>query len=667
MKVATGQIYGLVGPSGCGKTTLQRCIWGYYKPQRGNIFTLGHIPGSSDCGIPGPEVGYMPQNDCLDDFLTISETLCFFSVSCDRDAPSAKKQIKELLNVVGVNSGDNLVSKLSGGQRRRLSFACTCLSLPKLLLLDEPTVGSDPMTRMEVWKYLRKLRDHHGVTIVITTHYTQEISTADRMGLMIHGDIIYEGNPVTLQIAFQTIDLEEAVCHKVKFFRQNSCVSDDNNNNNNNISGILDHTYNGRQKVPMKSYRADSCDIEIKFSMKIQNTAQKRRILFLALFLRSFWSLKKFFWSGIGVLIAWIIVLQFLAAIMKHGPKGYKLGFYIPEFGDKFPNQSQILLLGKISPNLVHMKRISSQEEGIDLMKRKKIDSFISFSTKSREKFNQWMDCVYSENTCKYLNSSLATFYTDKSDSFASSFLEKVMNHAIIDETRELSRQRSGKTNALDFFRLVNTDESIEDFNETSGKSLLWKFLMFTCVMTTVAIMIPFTQDDLRKCRIERFLSMGYSAHQIVIPYPAILMVTMIVHNLILVLFTIFSTGLPCRGYLIIACFTVLITVCGVLISLIFSLAFIDPSKAFMSSVVYTFTASFLDGTIWTRQALPYFMTYSQYLFPYGSVTDAILSIVMKNSSALNSQTYHMILILLCNILFYLMVIHLLIKHISTK
>ncbi|XP_074596332.1 ATP-binding cassette sub-family A member 9-like [Brevipalpus obovatus] len=649
MKVATGQIYGLVGPSGCGKTTLQRCIWGYHKPQSGHIFTLGHVPGWPDCGIPGPEVGYMPQNDCLDDFLTISETLCFFSTSFDRDAPSARKQIRELLTVVGVSSGDHLVSKLSGGQRRRLSFACTCLSLPKLLLLDEPTVGSDPMARMEVWKYLRKLRDHQGVTIVITTHYTQEISTADRMGLMIHGDIIYEGNPVTLQIAFQTIDLEEAVCHKVKYYRQNSCVSD---NNNNNINTIPNHGYNVQHK-PVESYRVDSCDIEIKFSMRAQNTAQRREILFSALFLRSFWSLKKFIWSGIGVLLAWIIVLQFLAAIMKHGPKGYKLGYHNP---DMMNDGREMFLLNKISPNLVQLEPISSKEKGLQLMKRKEIDSFISFSPESRDKFNKWMDCIYDENTCKLLNSSLATFYTDKSDPFASIFLEKVMDHAIINITRELSGQRSGKTHALDFFRLENSNESIEDFNETGGKSLLWKFLMFTCIMTTVAIMIPFTQDDLRKCRIERFLSMGYSAHQIVTPYPAILMVAMIVHNLILVSITIFTTDLPCGGcYLIIACFTALVTMCGVLISLIFSLAFIDPSKAFMSSVVYTFTASFLDGTIWTRQALPYFMTYSKYLFPYGSVTDAILSIVMKNAPPLNSQTYHMIRILLCNILLYLM------------
>jgi ABC-type multidrug transport system ATPase subunit len=147
MKVNKGTVYALLGPSGCGKTTLLSCILGRKSLESGVISVYGGKPGDRQLGLPGPLVGFMPQDICLYQEFTIKETFQYFGRLQKMKSDSLEKKQLWLLEMLDLPEESRRVAKLSGGQKRRLSFAVALLHNPKLLILDEPTVGVDPLVR----------------------------------------------------------------------------------------------------------------------------------------------------------------------------------------------------------------------------------------------------------------------------------------------------------------------------------------------------------------------------------------------------------------------------------------------------------------------------------------------------------------------------------------
>ena len=147
MKVNMGTVYALLGPSGCGKTTLLSCILGRKSLESGVISVYGGKPGDRQLGLPGPLVGFMPQDICLYQEFTIKETFQYFGRLQKMKSDSLEKKQLWLLEMLDLPEESRRVAKLSGGQKRRLSFAVALLHNPKFLILDEPTVGVDPLVR----------------------------------------------------------------------------------------------------------------------------------------------------------------------------------------------------------------------------------------------------------------------------------------------------------------------------------------------------------------------------------------------------------------------------------------------------------------------------------------------------------------------------------------
>lgn len=214
LTVPQGKIYALLGSSGCGKTTLLRCVLGRLKPQHGLIRVFNREPGSKFSPVPGCGVGYMPQELALFPDFTIKETLRYFGQLYKMSPKEIKSRTKFLITLLHLPEKSRLVANLSGGQQRRVSLAAALVHHPPLLILDEPTVGVDPVLRKAIWEHLDALCKEDGLTVVITTHYIEEARTAETVGLMRFGRMLVESNPDKL-LEYHGLPTLEAVFLKL--------------------------------------------------------------------------------------------------------------------------------------------------------------------------------------------------------------------------------------------------------------------------------------------------------------------------------------------------------------------------------------------------------------------------------------------------------------------
>jgi ABC-2 type transport system ATP-binding protein len=202
LRVKTGEIYGLLGPNGAGKTTLIRMIVGLVAADAGTVTVLGRrIP---DLDVLG-QVGYMTQGAALYPDLTVEENLRFFAA-----ISGAGNDVTEVLKTVELlDRRRSLVATLSGGMKQRCSLACALVHQPRLLLLDEPTVGVDPQLRVQFWEYFHQLAAA-GTTIVVSSHVMDEAERCQRLGLIRFGKLLAEGTPDEVRGLAGTNNLEEA-------------------------------------------------------------------------------------------------------------------------------------------------------------------------------------------------------------------------------------------------------------------------------------------------------------------------------------------------------------------------------------------------------------------------------------------------------------------------
>lgn len=194
MHIRPGEILGLVGPDGAGKTTLIRLLAGLLKPTTGKARVLGLDPVADHARLSG-KIGYMPQKFGLYEDLTIAENMNLYAALHDVAPADAARLGAELLRVTGLERFESRAAgKLSGGMKQKLGLACAMFGSPQVLLLDEPGVGVDPLSRRELWKMVEKLREQ-GLAILWATSYLDEAAQCDRVCLLHEGRKRYEGKP----------------------------------------------------------------------------------------------------------------------------------------------------------------------------------------------------------------------------------------------------------------------------------------------------------------------------------------------------------------------------------------------------------------------------------------------------------------------------------------
>jgi len=201
--VPSGSVTGLLGPSGCGKTTLMRSIVGVQVVAGGSVEVLGQPAGSPDLRRT---VGYVTQAPSVYRDLTVRENLRYFVRVLG--APSA--DVDRVIDEVGLAShADVVTARLSGGQEARVSLAAALLGTPQLLVLDEPTVGLDPVLRRDLWTLFHRLADA-GTTLLVSSHVMDEASRCDRLLLMREGRILADDTPRSLLDRTGAADIEAA-------------------------------------------------------------------------------------------------------------------------------------------------------------------------------------------------------------------------------------------------------------------------------------------------------------------------------------------------------------------------------------------------------------------------------------------------------------------------
>jgi ABC-2 type transport system ATP-binding protein len=216
--VQTGEVFGFLGPNGAGKTTTINMLCTLAKPTSGKATVAGHDVVTERDDVRR-NIGLVFQDPTLDGYLTAAQNLKLhaelYGVQSDLVAP----RMEQVLKMVGLwDRKDTEVATFSGGMRRRLEIARGLMHSPRVLFLDEPTIGLDPQTRRSIWSYIRELKEREEITIFMTTHYMDEAEWCDRIAIMDHGQIVALDTPEALKaqvgkdrVSIHTDDDEAAI------------------------------------------------------------------------------------------------------------------------------------------------------------------------------------------------------------------------------------------------------------------------------------------------------------------------------------------------------------------------------------------------------------------------------------------------------------------------
>jgi ABC-2 type transport system ATP-binding protein len=250
IKVESGEIFGLLGPNGAGKTTAISMLCTILKPSYGTA-TVNGFDIVKEANKVRKSIGIVFQDPSIDDRLTGRENLYMHANLYGVPASEQKERINRVLELVELEDRANdLLRTYSGGMRRRLELGRGLIHYPKVLFLDEPTVGLDPQTRDHIWKYIKELKKAHDITVVLTTHYMDEADRlSDRIAIMDHGKIVVLDSPPKLKETLEG-DVIVVRANNIDFLKQvvNTSLSQ---NQTQIVDGALEITVrNGKAVMP---------------------------------------------------------------------------------------------------------------------------------------------------------------------------------------------------------------------------------------------------------------------------------------------------------------------------------------------------------------------------------------------------------------------------------
>jgi ABC-2 type transport system ATP-binding protein len=232
-EVAAGEVFGFLGPNGAGKTTTINMLCTLMKPTAGRALVAGHDVVRERDDVRR-HIGLVFQDPTLDGYLTAEQNLRLHAELYGVDPALVPGRMRQVLEMVGLwERRDATVMTFSGGMRRRLEIARGFLHSPRVLFLDEPTIGLDPQTRSSIWRYIAQLQEREEITIFMTTHYMDEAEFCDRIAIMDQGQIVALDTPAALKaqvgadrVRIQTEDDDAAIATLAEHFGLEATISE---------------------------------------------------------------------------------------------------------------------------------------------------------------------------------------------------------------------------------------------------------------------------------------------------------------------------------------------------------------------------------------------------------------------------------------------------------
>ncbi|MDD5339695.1 MAG: ABC transporter ATP-binding protein [Candidatus ainarchaeum sp.] len=214
--VEEGELFGLLGANGSGKTTTFNMLAGLLSPSSGTVTLLGKSIKEMQKS-KRPEIGFVTQEDSFYETLTVEENLKFFADMFGMPGVESDAAIRKLLKQMRLTEkADTMASRLSGGMKKRLNMACAIVHDPKIIFLDEPTVGLDPVVRKEIWALIESLHSE-GKTIIITSHYMDEVERlCHRVAIMYSARLVASGTPAELKTKYKLKQMEDVFAEVAK-------------------------------------------------------------------------------------------------------------------------------------------------------------------------------------------------------------------------------------------------------------------------------------------------------------------------------------------------------------------------------------------------------------------------------------------------------------------
>ncbi|XP_074593276.1 ABC transporter G family member 23-like [Brevipalpus obovatus] len=677
--VPTNCVYGLIGPSGCGKTTLQRCVFGFFQPQ-GTLLVFGRRPNHHNSHVPGPIVGFMPQDLALNEDLSVREMLTFFGKLFDLSMEQIDERINELLKVIDIREQRKLICQLSLGQRRRVSMAATLIHRPRLLLLDEPTVGSDPLLVHKMWQYLFHLRDN-GTTIVVTTHYLEEIVKADRFGLMRNGQIIVEDNPMSFIAGFGAESLEKAV---FKLCSEWDAQAKRTMAEQNSVSTVKLQPYsnnNNDSNACSKGKTSSSCSTHSCGRMILESSSSFRRsssTLSLLPFRRnsSSWSLPQIdvinptshygggggdnsaplrikFWTVMRLLM-WRLLLRtrrfmifpillscliiFIISatfglMFGRFPENLRIGYTIVGQSNNYTDQ----ILNQLRDHKVILISTSSAFTARQMIENGSLDGHFtigeSFIDNLEYKLREGIgSLVYPYRTESHQDEINLLF--DVSNRFKVDSMRIWMNRAVDELFDKIRRDKRIAKNAFNFVRIQPIFDSPGSSDHLASKDIVViRYFLFAVEQFAIILLLTWTIKESKERMNERLMAAGVQHYQltIILAVGSIMIIAPIYCVLLALLVPTIDFPSLHDAWWPALLIVISLTVSGVAKGITIGLVFKElPSAVFIHSA-YCFSSLFIGYLLWPYESLPAFMKPLTFLFPFTFTGDSMTNSLIKS------------------------------------
>ncbi|KAH8421163.1 hypothetical protein KR009_006986 [Drosophila setifemur] len=656
MNVKRGSIYGLLGASGCGKTTLLSCIVGQKRLNGGEVSVLGVKPGEPGSGVPGSLVGYMPQEIALVEEMTVKETIFYFGRIYGLPDERIREKFKLLKELLQLPPARQMIKQCSGGQQRRLSFACAMIHDPELLILDEPTVGLDPMLREKIWDFLVETTRKSKLAVIITTHYIEEAKQANCIGLMRNGVLLAEDTPTNIMVQFGTQSIEDAFL-----------ILSQRQGNEDELPQIMDHKEN--QALPASALSSEvinTPEITVEkppnqFEESLNKNTKKvfftTKGIIKALMTKNFVQLFRQPSGIIFMLLFPIIQLTCFYLAIGKTPKNLKLGIYsgeVESYGECFDDnlitvsthndscsfhKLSCRYIRDLGDEVATRKYYSSEAEALSDAKRAITVGYLHFA-------HNFSDSIFSvmENGIRASDEAVdnaeLSVHIDMTDQQVAYFMQRKLRDRFTTFMRSVVKDCNVSTALVDLpvqFQDPIFGSADIEFQQYCAPGVVMTMVFFLATLMTAAVFISERMDGIW----DRTLLAGVSATEMLCAHLLTQLIIMALQSFEVIMYIglVFDTYNNGDTTTLIGLLT-LTAFCGMLFGLFISVFCKSHTEANFVATGAFYPMIILCGLLWPLESMPQFLQDLVMVLPFTIPSISARNVIEKGWSITNEKVY---------------------------